>query len=94
MLQLDPNNPPTCGAVISKQGDQEIVCGLPATQLINMADPEDTSRIMATVLVCDEHDQALDRGETLIFVSGDGQDRIAIEYKTKEETKTDDADAE
>lgn len=83
MLRLDPNQPPTCGAVIS--GQEEKICGEAATDLINMADAADPSKIIAVVLVCAMHDAALSRGESLIFVSHDKKDRISVTYKTKEE---------
>jgi hypothetical protein len=78
-LQLPAN--PTCGVVVEKEGDQEKVCGAPASQLVSMVDPETKTKVSAILLVCDRHDQELEQGKSLIFLSDDGTDHIAVKYK-------------
>ena len=85
LLPLDPANLPTCNIVIEKSGEEEIVCNSPATQMISLVDPDDQSKIMAVVLVCEKHDQALENGKALIVVSEDRSERIIVQYKSKEE---------
>jgi hypothetical protein len=80
VFHYDPSNPPKCNIVIEKQGEDEKVCGQAATQMVNMADPDDTSRILAVILVCDKHDHDLEEGKPLIAVADNGE-RIAIQYK-------------
>lgn len=75
---------PTCGVVIQKEGENETMCPNRATQMVNMANPDDTSEIYAVLLICDEHDKALEEGKALI-VAADNGERIGVSYKTKEE---------
>ena len=86
ILNYDPENPPTCNIVIEKQEgeEEEKVCGLPVTQIVNMVDPDDMTRILAVVLLCDVHDKALENGKSLIAVSEDGE-HLGVQYKQKEE---------
>jgi hypothetical protein len=90
IFNYDPNNPPTCNIVVEKQGDDEKVCGQVATQMVNLADPDNTSRILAVVLVCDKHDHDLEEGKSLIAVAENGE-RIGVQYKTKKEESNHDA---
>lgn len=79
---------PTCGVVVEKNDEVERICGLPGSQAVFMVDPETRSQVTAVLVVCDRHDQALEAGEKLIFLSEDGKDRIIVDY-TKEETNDD-----
>lgn len=79
-----PENP-TCGVVISKAEDVEHTCGSTATQLVTLVDPETKTKVTAILLVCDMHDKELEAGKELVFKSDDGNDRILVTYKTKEE---------
>jgi len=78
---LDPNNPPTCNIVIQKQGEEEKICNQPASQMVSLVDPDDQSHVIAVVLLCDKHDKDLESGASLIAVSDDGKERIAVQYK-------------
>lgn len=82
ILNYDPNNPPTCNIVVEKQGDVEKTCGQVATQMVNLADPDDRTRILAVVLVCDKHDKDLEAGKSLIAVAENGE-RIGVQYSNK-----------
>lgn len=74
-----PSNP-TCGVVVHKRGDHETVCGLQATQMVSMVDPETKTTVSAILLVCDKHDKELEAGKELVFLSDDGEDRILVKY--------------
>ena len=92
MLPSDSNiGHPTCNIVVQKEEEEEKVCGEPASQMITLVDPDEQSQVLAVVLVCDLHDQSLEKGKALIAVSESGQDRIAIQYKIYEGDKNDDA---
>lgn len=82
ILNYDPNNPPICNIVIEKEGEKEIVCGQVATQMVNLADPDNHSRILAVVLVCDKHDKDLESGKSLIAVAENGE-RLGVQYDLK-----------
>lgn len=75
-----PSNP-TCGVIVSKSGEDEVVCGLPASQLVSMVDPETKSKVSAILLVCEKHDKELEAGKELIFLSDDGTDHILVHYQ-------------
>lgn len=96
MLPIHDENAghPTCNIVVQKDGEEEKVCNEPATQMITLVDLNEQSRVLAVVLVCDHHDQALERGKSLIAVSENGADRIGLQYKIDREgeIKNDDAD--
>jgi hypothetical protein len=78
-----PSNP-TCGVVVEKDPEtqEEKVCGEPATQMVSMVDPETKTKVTAILLVCDRHDHELEEGKSLIFLSDDGTDHIAVQYKS------------
>lgn len=78
-----PNNP-ICGVIVEKdlETQEEKVCGEPATQLVSMVDPETKSIVSAILLVCDKHDHELEEGKALIFLSDDGTDHIAVQYRS------------
>ena len=71
---------PTCGVIVEKNDEVERICGLPGSQAVFMVDPETRSQVTAVLVVCDRHDQALENGEKLIFLSEDGKDRIIVDY--------------
>lgn len=77
-----PENP-TCGVIVEKDPEtqEERVCGAPASQLVTMVDPETKTKVTAILLVCDRHDKELEEGNSLIFLSDDGSDHIAVQYK-------------
>jgi hypothetical protein len=85
---MQPNDPnwPTCGIVIEKDGEHEVICPNPASQMVNLANPDNHSQIYAVVLVCDKHDEDLENGKALIAAADNG-DRIGISYKQKEEDR-------
>ena len=60
---------------------EERVCGEHASQLVTMVDPETKTKVTAILLVCDRHDKELEEGKSLIFLSDDGTDHIAVKYK-------------
>ena len=62
---------PTCGVIVEKNDEVERICGLPGSQVVFMVDPESRSQVTAVLVVCDRHDQALENGEKLIFLSED-----------------------
>ncbi len=82
---------PTCNIVISKEGETEQVCNEPATQMVTLVNPEQTSQVLAVVLVCDKHDHALEEGRSLIAVSENGAERIGIQYKSTDGGNENDA---
>lgn len=84
MFNYDPEHPPICNVVIEKEGEVEKVCGQVATQLVSLSDPDDLTRILAVVLLCDKHDKDFDEGKSLI-AAGENGERIAIGYKNKGE---------
>jgi len=75
---------PTCGVIVEKKGEDERVCGLPASQLVTMVDPETRTKVTALLLVCEKHDAELEKGKELIFLSDDKQDRILVRYHKEE----------
>lgn len=79
---MPPNNP-MCGVVIEKVGDQEKVCTNPAASTIFIANPDDTSQILAIVVLCKKHEQDLDSGKSLAFV-GEGGYHIAVQYEQEQ----------
>ena len=85
---------PTCNIVVQKEGEEEKVCGEPASQMVTLVNPDEQSQVLALVLVCDIHDKALDEGKSLIAVSENGKERIGVQYviDNGKEIK-DDADA-
>ena len=95
MLPIHDDHPdhPTCNIVISKEGEVEQVCSEPATQMITLVNPDEPSQVLAVVLVCDTHDQSLERGKALIAVSENGAERIGVQYKTENGGIEHDADA-
>ena len=84
-MSLNIPEQPTCGVVVEKalETQEEKVCGEPATQLVSMVDPEIKSQIIAILLLCDRHDKELDEGKSLIFLSDDGSDHIAVAYRSE-----------
>lgn len=80
---LNPTSP-TCGVIVEKNEEGERTCGEPGTQAVFMVDPETRSNITAILVVCERHDQALEAGEKLIFLSDDGTDHIIVNYTTQE----------
>ena len=91
-IHSDEVGNPACNIVVEKEGEAEKICGQPATQMVTLVNPEDQSRVLAIVLVCDLHDHALESGKALIAVSENGEDRIGVQYKLQEEIR-DDANA-
>jgi hypothetical protein len=83
-MSLEIPSNPTCGVIVEKDPDtqEEKVCGAPATQLVSMVDPETKTKVTAILLVCDRHDKELEEGKSLIFLSDDGTDHIAVQYKS------------
>lgn len=78
---VPPANP-TCGVIVSKEGEVEKVCGEKATQVVSLVDPETQTQVTAMLLVCDRHDHDLEGGKELIFLSDDGKDHILVRYNT------------
>jgi hypothetical protein len=85
---------PTCGVVVEKDPEtqEERVCGAEAAQLVTMVDPETKTKVTAILLVCHRHDEELEAGKTLIFLSDDGSDHIAVTYKEHKEELENDAE--
>lgn len=84
MLLPVPNNSeqwPTCGVVVEKHDDVEIVCPSPANKMVNVTNPDNPDQVYAVVLVCDKHDQDMTNGKSLILVSEDGVYRFGVNYE-------------
>ena len=77
---------PTCGVVVEKNVEGEKVCSAPGSQAVFMVDPETRSRVTAVLVVCDRHNEALENGEQLVFLSEGGEDHILVNY-TEEESE-------
>jgi hypothetical protein len=94
LLPLNPDaGHPTCNIVVQKEGEEEKVCGRLATQMVTIVNPDEPSQVLAVVLVCDEHDHALEEGRGLIAVSENGQERMGVQYKIDREGEKEDHDA-
>jgi hypothetical protein len=88
MWNYDPSNHPTCNIVIEKSGEEEKVCGSPAAQMVTLVDPNDQSRVLAVVLLCEKHDQDFENYKSMIAVSENGTDRIAVQKDPKRKVES------
>lgn len=82
---------PTCGVVISKQGDAEIICSEFAVDMTTIVDPDDHTKVTAILLTCAKHSQDLEDGKPLVFVSEDAEgnptdERLAVQFTSNEVT--------
>jgi hypothetical protein len=74
---------PSCGVIVEKNEEGEKQCELPGSHVIFMVDPETRSTVTAILVACNKHNDALEMGEQLIFLSEDGEDHILVNF-TKE----------
>ena len=84
LQDYQPPENPTCGVVVSKNDEGEVICGQPGSHAVFMVDPETKSQVTAILVVCDKHDQDMDAGKELIFISDDGKDHILVQPKKEE----------
>lgn len=72
--------PPTCGVILS---DKTSLCGLPAIAIISVANPDDQSKVMDGVRVCQDHsDRLFNDGVAFAFESLSGK-KLMLQLKTE-----------
>lgn len=65
--------PPTCMVVRRKEpGQPGIPCNNPAEFVVNVADPEDNTLMLASLLLCQACSERFDKGKTLVVETKSG----------------------
>ncbi len=94
MLPEQPK--PTCGVVIEKQGDLEVICPELAVDMTSIVDPDNQARVTAVLLTCEKHSKDLEEGKSLIFVAEDKEgkptERIAVNFVVEHKEESNDAE--
>jgi len=62
-----------------------MICTEFAADQVTLVDPDDQTRVSAILLVCPKHSKELDEGKSLIFLSDNQVDHIAVQFQIKEE---------
>jgi len=75
----------TCGVVVEKSELEEIICSEFAMDQVTLVDPDEQTRVSEILFVCSKHSKLLDEGNSLIFLSNNGVDHIAVQFSINKE---------